>query len=90
MSDEINDGINENELAKIEPETLIENSRLFERVREILNGAQVRIARSVNTEMVRAYWFIGRSSRTNRKARSVPATANRSFNHWRRGSKPKD
>ena len=46
--------MNENELAKTEHEILTENSRLFERVREILDGARTTVARSVNSEMVRA------------------------------------
>jgi predicted nuclease of restriction endonuclease-like (RecB) superfamily len=61
MNDEINDELNENELAKIERDILAENSRLFERVREILNGARSNVARSVNTEMVRSYWLIGQA-----------------------------
>lgn len=40
---------------------LPENSRLFERVREILDAARSNVARSVNTEMVRAYWLIGQA-----------------------------
>ena len=48
-------------LAKIEPENLAETSRLFERVREILDAAKSNVARSVNTEMVRAYWQIGQA-----------------------------
>ncbi len=43
-------------------ETAAENSaRLFERVREILDSAKSNVARSVNTEMVRAYWLIGQA-----------------------------
>lgn len=34
---------------------------LFERVREILESAKSNVARSVNTEMVRAYWMIGQA-----------------------------
>ena len=33
--------------------------RLYQRVREILEQSRLRAARSVNTEMVRAYWLIG-------------------------------
>jgi len=33
---------------------------LYARVKEILENARLRVARSVNTEMVRAYWMIGR------------------------------
>ena len=57
MSDETG----ENELSKIEREYLTDSSRLFERVREILDGAQSNVSRSVNTEMVRAYWLIGQA-----------------------------
>jgi predicted nuclease of restriction endonuclease-like (RecB) superfamily len=34
---------------------------LYERVREILDAARVRVARSVNSEMVNAYWHIGQA-----------------------------
>jgi len=61
MNEEMSDEINENESAKIDMDILAENSRLFVRVRGILDQAQVRIARSVNTEMVRAYWLIGQA-----------------------------
>ena len=33
---------------------------LFERIRAILEQARAQVARSVNTEMVRAYWLVGR------------------------------
>ncbi len=48
-------------LAKSEQTNLAESSRLFERVREILDSARSNVARSVNTEMVRAYWQIGQA-----------------------------
>ncbi len=48
-------------LAKSEQTNLAESSRLFERVREILDAAKSNVARSVNTEMVRAYWQIGQA-----------------------------
>ncbi len=51
--------MNEDKLAKTAPKSLAEPSRLFERVREILDTAKSNVARSVNTEMVRAYWLIG-------------------------------
>lgn len=51
----------EDKLVKVGQEDLAENSRLFERVREILDSARSNVARSVNTEMVRAYWFIGQA-----------------------------
>ncbi|MFN7949500.1 MAG: PDDEXK nuclease domain-containing protein [Blastocatellia bacterium] len=35
--------------------------RLYQRVREILEQSRLRVARSVNTEMVRAYWLIGQA-----------------------------
>lgn len=40
---------------------LTETSRLFERVCEILDSAKSNVARSVNTEMVKAYWLIGQA-----------------------------
>ncbi len=55
MSEEIN------KLTKNGLENLAENTRLFERVREILDAAKSNVARSVNTEMVRAYWLIGQA-----------------------------
>ena len=33
---------------------------LFKRVAEIINSARGRVARSVNSAMVQAYWLIGR------------------------------
>lgn len=36
-----------------------DQSNLYERVREILDEARERVARSINTEMVAAYWRIG-------------------------------
>lgn len=36
------------------------SDELFERVRAILERARVQVARSVNSEMVRAYWLVGR------------------------------
>jgi predicted nuclease of restriction endonuclease-like (RecB) superfamily len=53
--------MNEDKLAQVKQENLAENSRLFERVREILDAARSNVARSVNTEMVRAYWLIGQA-----------------------------
>lgn len=35
-------------------------SALFQRIRDILEHARRQIVRSVNSEMVRAYWLIGR------------------------------
>ena len=51
----------EDKLVKAEQKNLAENSRLFERVREILDAAKSNVARSVNTEMVRAYWQVGQA-----------------------------
>jgi len=34
--------------------------RLYERIAAILEEARSRVARTVNTAMVHAYWFIGR------------------------------
>ena len=39
----------------------IETDNLYERVRKILEAARSRVARSVNSEMVQAYWHIGQS-----------------------------
>lgn len=50
-----------NNLTKTKPDKVIESFRLFERVREILDAAKSNVARSVNTEMVRAYWLIGQA-----------------------------
>ena len=54
VNSEMND-----KLAISEQANLAESSRLFERVREILDAARTNVARSVNTEMVEAYWRIG-------------------------------
>lgn len=48
-------------LAKPENTSLVVETKLFERVREILDEAKNRVARSVNTEMVQAYWRIGQA-----------------------------
>ncbi len=40
--------------------TRVAADNLFQRVVEIVNGAQGRVARAVNTTMVQAYWEIGR------------------------------
>ena len=55
----MNGEINKNKLAIAGQENLTESSRLFERVREILDAARKTVARSVNMEMVEAYWRIG-------------------------------
>ena len=34
--------------------------KLYQQVREILQQARATAARSVNSEMVRAYWLVGR------------------------------
>lgn len=39
----------------------IEAGNLYEKVRGILDAARVRVARSVNSEMVNAYWHIGQA-----------------------------
>jgi hypothetical protein len=51
----------ETKLVKTENQALPESTNLYERVREILNEAKRNVARSVNTEMVRAYWLIGKT-----------------------------
>jgi hypothetical protein len=53
--------MNEDKLVKAGQKNLAEDSRLFDRVREILDEAHSNVARSVNTEMVRAYWLIGQA-----------------------------
>lgn len=60
-SNSVSNEMNENKLSKSEQKDLAENSRLFERVREILDAAKSNVARSVNTEMVRAYWLVGQA-----------------------------
>lgn len=50
----------ETAMAKQNAEVAInDRDNLYERVREILDEARARVARSVNTEMVAAYWHIG-------------------------------
>jgi hypothetical protein len=39
--------------------SLTEVSKLYERVRAILDEARQNVARSVNSEMARAYWLAG-------------------------------
>jgi len=53
--------MNEDKFIKAGQKNLAKDWRLFNRVREILNQARSNIARSVNTEMVRAYWLIGQA-----------------------------
>jgi predicted nuclease of restriction endonuclease-like (RecB) superfamily len=38
-----------------------EINRLYQRVREILDSARQQVARSINSEMVQAYWLIGQA-----------------------------
>jgi predicted nuclease of restriction endonuclease-like (RecB) superfamily len=40
---------------------LTDDAKLYERVRTILDEAQQRAARSINSEMVQAYWLIGQA-----------------------------
>ncbi len=73
--------MNENKLAKGGQKTLVEHSRLFERVREILDAARSNVARSVNTEMVRTYWQIGQAIvEDEQQDKNALVTANRLFN----------
>lgn len=51
----------ENKLAKVKSEDVPENSRLFKRVSKILDSAKSNVTRSVNTEMISAYWLIGQA-----------------------------
>ncbi len=53
--------VEEKSLAKIERARVTKASTLYERVREILDAARRQVARSVNFEMVRAYWLIGQA-----------------------------
>ncbi len=48
-------------LVETEAGSLETASTLYEQVREILDAARARVARSVNTEMVRAYWLVGKA-----------------------------
>lgn len=41
--------------------TATQESALYAQVREILDGARSRTARSINVEMTRAYWQIGQA-----------------------------
>src|SRR5437879_496955 len=38
-----------------------EINRLYQRVHEILNSARQQVDRSINSEMVQAYWLIGQA-----------------------------
>lgn len=38
------------------------DTRIYDRIRKIIEDARGNIARSINTEMVIAYWHIGRKS----------------------------
>jgi predicted nuclease of restriction endonuclease-like (RecB) superfamily len=42
-------------------EVPVETTNLYKRVREILDEARQNVARSVNSEMVKAYWLIGQA-----------------------------
>ncbi len=57
----VSDEMNKNKLAKGGQENLAGTSSLYEQVREILDSARARVARSVNFEMVRAYWLVGQA-----------------------------
>lgn len=48
-------------LAKIENQKLEETTRLYQQVREILDAARQKAARTINSEMVRSYWLIGQA-----------------------------
>ncbi len=49
------------QLAKAANQSLAETANLYERVREILDSTKRNVARSVNSEMVKAYWLIGQA-----------------------------
>lgn len=52
---------NEKPLAKKENTALVEDAGLYQKVREILDAAKRNVARSINVEMVQAYWRIGQA-----------------------------
>lgn len=47
------------EIAPAQDETTVQSTRLYAQVRAILDESRLRATRTVNTEMVRAYWQIG-------------------------------
>ena len=49
------------QIVKADERSLEETANLYERVRDILEAGKRNIARSVNSEMVRAYWLIGQA-----------------------------
>ena len=62
---------------------------VYQRIQEILEQARSQLARTVNTEMVRAYWLIGREIvEEEQRGRSGPATAKSSSPTFRAGSRP--
>lgn len=51
----------DSQLVKADDQTTPETAKLFERVREILDSTKRNVARSINSEMVKAYWLIGQA-----------------------------
>lgn len=51
--------MDENQIEKLDAGNIEPISGLYDQVRAILDEGRNRVARSVNTEMVRAYWLIG-------------------------------
>jgi len=48
------------EIWKMRDEPILDNDGLFERIQEILEVARNKVYRTANTEMLRAYWNVGR------------------------------
>ena len=42
-------------------ELILDNNGLFERIQEILETARIKVYRTANTEMLQAYWNVGRA-----------------------------
>ena len=49
------------QITHVASDELNATAMLYEQVREILDAGRNRVARSVNSEMVRAYWLIGQA-----------------------------
>jgi hypothetical protein len=68
--------------------TLLASNRelaLFKRVAEIIESARGRVARSVNSAMVQAYWLIGREIvEIEQQGKRGRATGSESSKDWRR------
>jgi len=63
-----------------------EQDELYERVAGIIEAARERVARSVNTAMVHAYWHIGREIvEVEQEGKSAPAMETECSSGWRPG-----